>query len=150
MFRKLGLAAAAAAAVWSMPAAAQEGPWKVLAAIPDIAIFAGDITGPETARQVQIFIMLPEAAGGIDNSVNRWTIDCRARTALDQGGASYLGTAAVGRLDPVTPGGAESFSEGLTSLVGEYVCDGKRLSADATVLRDTAAARAYGKAAFAK
>lgn len=149
--RKLVLAAAAFGAMMvAMPAAAQTGPWKVIAAIPEIAVFAGDISGPPNAREVHMFIMLPEPVGGIDNSVNRWTIDCTARTALDHGGTSMLGTATVGQLDTVTENGAEPFGEGLSGLVGTYVCDGARLSADNNVLKDMAAARAYGKARFTK
>lgn len=150
MVRKLGLAAAAVAAIWAMPAAAQNGPWKVVAAIPDIAIFAGPVSGPETAREISMFIMLPEAVGGVDNSVNRWTIDCSARTANDRGGISYLQATNVGTLESVTPNGPEPFGEGLTSLVGEYVCDGTRLSADNSTLADIDAARAYGRSKFAQ
>lgn len=148
MIRKLGLAAAAAVAMWAMPAAAQTGPWKIVAAVPAIAIFAGDVTGPPDARDVYIFIMLPEAVGGVDNSVNHWTVDCTAKTSNDHGGISYLGTNKVGELAPVTPNGPEPFAEGLTSLVGDYVCSGKRLSEDNRVVVDLKSARALGRAVF--
>jgi hypothetical protein len=148
MFRKLGLAAAAAMAMWAMPAAAQTGPWKVVAAVPDIAIFAGDIAGPPNAREVHMFIMLPEAVGGVDNSINRWTIDCTAKTSNDHGGTSYLGVDKVGDLESVTPNGPEPFAEGLTSLVGDYVCSGKRLSDDNRIVVDLKSARALARAVF--
>jgi hypothetical protein len=152
--RKLAMTAAAIAAMLGAgAAAAQTAKWRVLLGIPTVAVFATEAKGPMDNRTVSTLIMLPRVVGGIDNSTSTWTIDCKAKTALDNGGNAYLGTNDVGTLPSTTPDGPTSYlgddeSVAVLKLVAGYACEGKRYSEDNTLLPDDAAARAYGKSLF--
>ncbi|MEZ0243325.1 MAG: hypothetical protein ACAH11_08120 [Sphingomonas sp.] len=154
--RKMAMTAAAIAAMLCAgAAAAQTAKWRVLLGIPTVAVFATEAKGPMDQRTLSTFMMLPRVVGGIDSSTGDWTIDCKAKTALDHGGNAFLGTKDVGTLPSTTPDGPTSYlpddeSVAVLKLVAGYACEGTRYSEDNTVLADDAAARAYGNKLFGR